>query len=109
VAWVPAATAKGLLFPEFEAAAKAVRELQRKQRMAALGGTLQVRKRASLRGTMQVRKRASLRGTMQVRKRASLRALSPVGDFDCSLGGATLGGRVEGRCSERGTCLRQST
>jgi hypothetical protein len=97
VAWVPAATAKGLLFPEFEAAAKAVRELQRKQRMAALGGTL------------QVRKRASLRGTMQVRKRASLRALSPVGDFDCSLGGATLGGRVEGRCSERGTCLRQST
>ena len=97
MAWVPAATAKGLLFPEFEAAAKAVRELQRKQRMAALGGTL------------QVRKRASLRGTMQVRKRASLRALSPVGDFDCSLGGATLGGRVEGRCSERGTCLRQST
>jgi len=36
VASVPAATARGLLFPEFEAAAKAVRDLQRKQRMATL-------------------------------------------------------------------------
>jgi hypothetical protein len=36
MASVPAATARGLLFPEFEAAAKAVRDLQRKQRMATL-------------------------------------------------------------------------
>lgn len=46
VASVPAATARGLLFPEFEAAAKAVRDLQRKQRMAML-----VRLRPNLSGS----------------------------------------------------------